>query len=350
MILIMKNIFLMAFLLMIMVSSCRKIKTEQAFPEIKDQLETQQDVWTAERIEQIAKQKKDSIDRAKIDKPNEVDPNSLMNKKNILIAYVEVNNRAFKNVTCFLNDEGKPVIDLAWVFAPNININSGTKKAYITYNKQVQGLINKGYIRYVQSKGIKVGMTLLGNHDNAGFRNFKNLEEATDFAQHVAIEVRRLGLDAIDFDDEYSENPSWANNESFVMVVSEIKRLLPDKFVHCYIFGGASASSYKGKRMGDVADAGASAFYPQTPSPGSAGFPIERLFPSTKPFSGGGYPEATLRSLMVQGYKGIMMFDFNMFPNNYLDILKGYVKGVKEQNVIEIPGCVDRRESDDVNL
>lgn len=348
----MKNIYLLMFLALMLASSCRKAITEQEFPEIKNKKETQFDVWTAERVEQIAKQKSDSIRRADslAGRQPGSDPNSLANKKNILIAYVEVNNRAFKNLTCFLNDEGKPIIDLAWVFAPNINIDPNTKKVRITYNKQVQAVINNGYIRYVQGKGIKVGMTLLGNHDAAGFRNFRTLAEATEFAQHVAAEVRRLGLDAIDFDDEYSESPSYANNESFVMVVSEIKRLLPDKFVHCYIYGGATSSLYSGKRMGDVADAGASAFYPQTPSPGSAGFPIERLIPSTKPFSGGGYPEATLRSLMAQGYKGIMIFDFNMFPNDYLNILKGYAKGVKEQNVVEIPGCVDRRESDDVNL
>lgn len=347
----MKYIYIVACALLIVVSACRKVKTEQGFPEIKNKPETQQDGWTAEKIEQIAKQKRDSIRIAdSLAGSTGGGGNDLAKKKNLLIAYVEVNNRAFKNVTCFLNDEGKPVIDLAWVFAPNINIDPSTKKVKVTYNRQVQGLINKGYIRYVQSKGIKVGMTLLGNWDAAGFRNFRNIEEATEFAQHVAIEVRRLGLDAIDFDDEYSESPAYANNESFVMVVSEVKRLLPDKFVHCYIYGGASSSSYLGKRMGDVADAGSSAYYPETPSPGAAGFPIEKLIPSTKPFSGGGYDEATLRSKMQQGYKGIMMFDFNMFPNDYLDRLKSYVKGVKEQNVVEIPGCVDRRENDDVNM
>ncbi len=348
----MKNVLLTALLIMFVALGCRKAITEQQFPDLKSTLETQQDAWSIEKLEQIAARKRDSlrIVDSLYGSKGQVDPNALDKKKNILIAYVEVNNRAFKNVTCFVDEEGKPIIDLAWVFAPNINIDPNTKKVKVTYNKQVQGLISKGYIRYVQSKGIKVGMTLLGNHDNAGFRNFRDLGEAKEFAQHVAAEMRRLGLDAIDFDDEYSATPSWANNESFVMVVSEIKRLLPDKFVHCYIFGGASSSSYQGKRMGDVADAGASAFYPQTPSPGSAGFPVEKLIASTKPFSNGGYPEATLRSLMQQGYKGIMMFDFKANPDNYFDILKPYAKGVKEKNLVEIPGCVNRTENDDVNM
>lgn len=352
----MKKIFFLLISSLLLLGACKKIKTEQKYPDIKDDKDTELQGWTIARIEQIAKQKADSIrivdSLSKI--TGQVDPNSLLTKKNLLIAYVEVNNRAFKNVTCYLGDDNKPVIDLAWIFAPNINIDAATGKAKITYNRQVQALIDNGWHKYVQSKGVKVGMTILGNHDDAGFRNFRNLEEATAFAQHVAIEVRRLGLDAIDFDDEYSNSPSWANNQSFVMVVSEVKRLLPDKFVHCYIYGGAGSSVYNNKRMGDVADAGSSAYYPQIPSIGSAGFPVGKLIASAKPFSpsysGFGNAEATCKDLMTQGYRGVMLFDFNSFVTNSVDLLRPYVKGLKNQDVKEITGCPIRTESDDVNV
>lgn len=348
----MKKIYFLLCCSVIFIAACKKVKTEQKYPDIRNDKDTEQQGWTVTRIEQIAKQKADSIrivdSLAKV--TGKTDPNSLLTKKNLLIAYVEVNNRAFKNVTCYLGEDNKPVIDLAWIFAPNINLDPATGKAKVTYNRQVQALIDNKWHKYVQTKGVKIGMTILGNHDDAGFMNFRNLDEATAFAQIVAIEVRRLGLDAIDFDDEYSNSPSWANNQSFAMVVSEVKRLLPDKFVHCYIFGGASSTVYNGKRMGDYADAGSSAFYPQTPSVGSAGFPIGKLIASTKPFSGGGYGETTMRDLMTQGYRGIMMFDFNSFSTTSVDVLRPYVKALKNQDVHEITGCPIRTESDDVNV
>ena len=352
----MKKILFLVLGLAIVAGACKKVKTEQKYPDIASDKDTELQGWTVARIEQIAKQKADSIrivdSLAKV--TGKTDPNSLLTKKNLLIAYVEVNNRAFKNVTCYLGEDKKPAIDLAWIFAPNINLDPATGKAKITYNRQVQALIDNNWHKYVQSKGVKIGMTILGNHDNAGFMNFRNLEEATAFAQHVAIEVRRLGLDAIDFDDEYSLNPSWANNQSFAMVVSEVKRLLPDKFVHCYIYGGASSTTYNGKRMGDYADAGSSAYYPQIPSVGSAGFPVGKLIASAKPFSpsyqGFGNAEATCKDLMAQGYRGVMLFDFNSFAANSVDLLRPYVKGLKNQDVTEITGCPIRTESDDVNV
>ncbi len=352
----MKKIYFLLLSSLVLVAACKKVKTEQKYPAIKNDKDTELQGWTVARIEQIAKQKADSIriadSLAKV--TGKVDQNSLLNKKNLLIAYVEVNNRAFKNVTCYLGEDNKPVIDLAWIFAPNINIDPATGKAKITYNRQVQALIDNNWHKYVQSKGVKIGMTILGNHDDAGFRNFRNLEEATAFAQHVAIEVRRLGLDAIDFDDEYSNSPSWANNQSFAMVVSEVKRLLPDKLVHCYIYGGAGSTIYNGKRMGDYADAGSSAYYPQIPNAGDAGFPIGKLIASAKPFtpsfSGFGNAETTCADLMKQGYRGVMLFDFNSFSTNTADVLRPYVKGLKKQDVHEISGCPIRTESDDVNV
>ncbi len=346
-----KNIFLFPLLALLMVA-CSKVRVAKDLPELttpeyRDSVRSAI-VW----IEQVAKEKADSI--RKVDSLRNAtgggpDPDDLRFKKDLLIGYVEVNNRAFKNVTCFLDEEGKPVIDLALMFAPNININPATGKAHITYNDQVKGTINNGYLRYVQSKGIKVGMTILGNHDNAGFRNFRNLAEATEFAQHVAMEVRRLGLDAIDFDDEYSANPLWANNESFTMVVSEIKRLLPDKFVMCYIFGGASASSWNGTRIGDYADVGCSAFYPQIPGAGSAGFPVNKLIASASYTYGGfGNPEQDMKSLKTNGYRGVMIFDVRGLVG-FTNFFAPYVKGMKDKTLTVVPGCLNATENDDVN-
>jgi len=347
-----KNIFLFALPALLLVA-CSKVKVAKDLPDLTT-AEYRDSVRAAIAwIEQVAKEKADSI--RKVDSLRNAtgggpDPDDLRFKKNLLIGYVEVNNRAFKNVTCFLDEEDKPVIDLALMFAPNININPATGKAHITYNRQVTATINNGYLRYVQSKGIKVGMTILGNHDNAGFTNFRNLAEATEFAQHVAMEVRRLGIDAIDFDDEYSDIPSWANSESFTMVVAEVKRLLPDKFVMCYLYGGAFGSSWNGTRIGDHADVGSSAYYPQIPGVGSAGFPVNKLIASASYTYGGfGNAEQTMTSLKADGYRGVMIFDVRGvagFPNFFAP----YVKGMKGKTLTVVPGCLNAAEDDDVNV
>lgn len=67
------------------------------------------------------------------------------------------------------------------------------------------------FIRPLQAKGIKVVMTILGNHDEAGMGNLSEAA-AKDFAKELKAYLDIYGLDGIDFDDEYTSynnsNPS----------------------------------------------------------------------------------------------------------------------------------------------
>jgi hypothetical protein len=322
--------------------SCKKVNTASGLPGLQDPLQVDSAYWTAAMLEQVAKEKADSMNKvdSMIRNGGGVDTNSLFYKKNILVAYVEVNNYTIANTGCYVGDDGKAVFDLAMIFAPNININPSTGKPYITYNTQTAAIMNNGTIRATQAKGVKVGMTLLGNHDDAGFRNFQSLSDVTNFAQLVAAAVRTYGLDAIDFDDEYSNSPAWANDSSFVMVVSEVKRLLPDKFVMCYLYGGATTANWKGKEIGDYADAGATPYYPELPTAGQQNFPASKLLGSSSPTDGGFSDVAgSINTLKSGGFKGLMLYNISGISSEAA-WLTPYVSALKGKTLSVLPNCM----------
>jgi len=87
----------------------------------------------------------------------------------------------------------------------------------------------------LQQKGIKVLLSILDNHQGAGFANFPSQAAAEAFAQELADAVNQYGLDGIDFDDEYAEygnnGTGQPNNSSFVYLVSALRQKLPNKLI-----------------------------------------------------------------------------------------------------------------------
>jgi len=114
-------------------------------------------------------------------------------------------------------------------------------------------------IRPLQQKGIKVTLSVLGNHQGAGFANFPDEAAADRFAASLADTVTRYGLDGIDFDDEWAEygknGTGQPNDWSFVYLVKSLRKRLPDKLITFYNIGPAAARlSYGGLRVGDMVD------------------------------------------------------------------------------------------------
>lgn len=345
----MRAYFFILISVLLFLASCVKEKKYRDLPQIENGITT--DSLNALRawVEQVAIEKRDSIRKvdsiAAINKV--VDTNSLFHKKNMMIAIVEVNDHFFPNVNCYLDRNGKPMFDLAFPFSANMNIDPATGQAYVSYNPQHQAMLRNGTYRKVQNAGIPVGLSLLGNHDAAGWSNFKNLAEATAFAQLVAIEVRKNGFAAVLSDDEYSDARAGAASNSYVMVMSEIKRLLPDIFLCYYIYGGGSGS-YNGKQMGDIADALFGAFYPQYVT-SVYNAPNSKMFPSTSE-TGGGFSDvaATVARAKADGLGGFMFYNVcgrttsPAFYTPYLSALRGSALNVT-------PGCLNPNEFSFVN-
>ncbi|MBI0374947.1 chitinase [Streptomyces albiflaviniger] len=170
------------------------------------------------------------------------------------VAYVEVNNNSMRNVGKYtLANGGGNVFDVAVIFAANINYDTGKKAAYLHFNENVQRVLDNAAteIRPLQQKGIKVVLSVLGNHQGAGFANFPSQQAASAFAKTLSDTVATYGLDGIDFDDEYAEygnnGTGQPNDSSFVHLVTALRANMPNKIISLYNIGpAASRLSYGG--------------------------------------------------------------------------------------------------------
>jgi hypothetical protein len=178
----------------------------------------------------------------------------------ISVVYVEVNNESMTNAAKYtLANGGAQVFDIAVIFAANINYD-GTN-AYLHFNENVQNVLDNvaTEVRPLQQKGIKVLLSILGNHQGAGFANFPDQSSADAFAQQLADAVNQYGLDGIDFDDEYAEygnnGTGQPNDFSFVYLVQALRAKLPNKLIALYDIGPASDRlTYNGQSIANTFD------------------------------------------------------------------------------------------------
>ncbi len=163
---------------------------------------------------------------------------------------------------------GNLVFDIGILFAANINYDTEKQEAYLYFNDTVSNILNnvETYVRPLQAQGIKVLMTILGNHQGAGISNFPNQAAATAFAQQLTDAVNTYGLDGIDFDDEWAEygvnNIGMPNEFSFPYLISALREQLPDKLITMYFYGpAASYLSYGTINVGSLLNYSWNAIY-----------------------------------------------------------------------------------------
>lgn len=227
---------------------------------------------------------------AKLPKDQAVSVISIPNIKNgpLGVCYVEVNNADIRNVGKYtLNAGGKRLFDMAIIFAANINYNTSTGKAVLYYNTNVANVLNNKatYIEPLQAKGIKVLLSVLGNHQGAGICNFNSQADAQAFAQQLSNAVTTYGLDGIDFDDEYADygnnGTGQPNSSSFVYLVTALRQLMPTKLITFYYYGpAASRLSFNGVTVGSKIDYSWNAMYGTYSVPNVPGLPASNLGPA----------------------------------------------------------------------
>ena len=202
------------------------------------------------------------------------------------VAYIEVNSNSLANVGRYtLAGSGAPAFDFAMIFAANINYD-GTQ-AVLYNNPQVQATLDNAAttIRPLQQKGIKVILSVLGNHQGAGFANFPDYAAADRFAAQLASTVTQYGLDGVDFDDEWSEygknGTGQPNDFSFVYLLDALRKRLPDKLVTFYNIGpSAEHLSYGDLRAGDLLDHAWNPYYGSYSAPAIDGMTRPQLGPA----------------------------------------------------------------------
>lgn len=204
------------------------------------------------------------------------------------VCYVEVNSNSLLNTGKYtLTTGGQQLFDIAIIFAANINYNTTTHKAVLFNNPNVSGVLTNKATQIVplQNKGMKVLLSVLGNHQGAGFCNFTSRTAAAAFAKQLSDTVAYYGLDGIDFDDEYADygnnGTTPPNDSSFVILVDELRKVMPSKIISFYYYGpAASRLSWGGKKVGDFANYSWNAIYGSYSVPNVAGLPKSNLGPA----------------------------------------------------------------------
>ena len=110
------------------------------------------------------------------------------------VVYVEVNSNDMANVADYtLEGSQRPAFDMAMIFAANINYDQAKGEAYLFLNDRVTQTLQDAehQIRPLQQRGTKVLLSILGNHEGAGFANFPSQEAASAFADQVAQVVQQ---------------------------------------------------------------------------------------------------------------------------------------------------------------
>jgi hypothetical protein len=203
------------------------------------------------------------------------------------VCYVEVNNNDIRNVGNYTLSTGEQLFDIGIIFAANINYNTTTQKAELFFNPQVTNVLSNAatYIQPLQAKGIKVMLSILGNHQGAGICNFPTQAAAQDFAQLLSNAVTTYGLDGIDFDDEYADygnnGTGQPNTSSFVYLVTALRQLMPTKLISFYFYGpAASRLSFNGVTVGSKVDYSWNAIYGTYSVPNVPGLAASNLGPA----------------------------------------------------------------------
>lgn len=211
--------------------------------------------------------------------PEAENATALVKNGPLSVMYVEVNGSNILNAGAYsLKNSGAPFFDIAVIFAANINYDTANERAVFHANENVQEVLDgrDTYVQPLQDRGIKVLLSILGNHQGAGIANFPDRAAARDFAEQLADVVYTYDLDGIDFDDEYSKygenGTGQPNSSSFIMLLQELRELMPDKIISYYYIGpSTNYLEWNGNRAGDYVDYSWNAYYSTYSAPNVPG-------------------------------------------------------------------------------
>ncbi len=223
----------------------------------------------------------------------------------------------------FLQNEGKPLFDIVVLFSANMNYDASTGKAYVHMNNSIDPILNNRdrYIKPLQDMGIKVVLSLMGNHDPAGVSHLQK-QTAIDFVQQLKAIVESYGLDGVFWDDEYTE-PSgsipgftYGDRGNASRLIYEFKRAMPDKLNMVFAYSTITTlNTVDGVQSGEYVDY----FIPDygaTPSlTGWPGATKAQGMPTPYEFARAyhGYPSRVVSG----GWGGIMVFALSEHRSNW---------------------------------
>lgn len=266
-------------------------------------------------------------------------------------AYVEVNNEPIGAVGSYVLPDGSNVFDVAVIFAANINYDGD--QAQLHFNENVQRTLDdQETIDALQEKGIKVTLSILGNHQGAGLANFESAASATAFAVQVADAVDDYGLDGVDLDDEYSEygknGTAMPNDDSIGWLVSALRDEMPSKIISFYSIGPSGESLEHGSAdIGSQLTYATNPYYGSYDAPAIPGLGDAQLSPAAVDIQSTSTDlAATLaQRTMDDGYGMFMTYnlpdgDMSGYISSFTEILYGQPAVYAPDSSREDPACV----------
>lgn len=178
--------------------------------------------------------------------------------------YVETNDVNPLNAGDYVLSDGTAYADIVEFFAANIRWQNGVDEDGQTFrdpvlylNDKMTNLLENGgaatYVAGLQAKGIKVILTILGDHTGIGFCNLDSLQSAR-FAKILAHAVEKYGLDGIGFDDEYADYDTALIQGSFGRLIKNLRAEMPaGKLITLFQYGNVGSSQI-GADAGAVID------------------------------------------------------------------------------------------------
>jgi glycosyl hydrolase family 18 (putative chitinase) len=278
------------------------------------------------------------------------DQSNLITQKNhpLGVVYVEVNSNNILNSGCYtLLNSGQQLFDIAVIFAANINYDVAHHRAVEYNNENVTKVLQNRdtYIKPLQDKGIKVLLTILGNHQGAGISNFTSRIAAFNFAKQLRDTVNFYGLDGIDFDDEYADygvnGLPQPNDSSFTILLAACRELMPKKILSFYYYGPATNKlSYKGINAGRFLNYSWNAIYGTYNPPAVPGMSKSQLAPAAVWIQN--TSASTAKSLAnrskTDGYGAYLYYDLT--NTNAVNYLSGISNALYEDSVYLDPDCL----------
>ena len=238
---------------------------------------------------------------------------------------MEVNDTNPLNNICFtLKSSGKPLVDAVILFSSNINYNAETGRVYVYNNENNQAIFDmrEKYLKPLKERGIKVILSILGNHDRSGVANLSD-EAARDFAQECKAVCDAYDLDGVFLDDEYSSYqtpvppgfvaPSYA---ACSRLYYELKRAMPDRWTVAYGYGRTQyLTEIDGHQCGEYLDYALADYGSSVNNNMYPGLPLSGMAIRSSEYARGYIytSQSYLASMREQGYGAYMIFA--MDPN-----------------------------------
>lgn len=175
---------------------------------------------------------------------------------------MEVNDMNPLEVSSYtLKNSGKSYYDAVMLFAANINYNAETGRVYVSCNENVSAILanRDHYLQPLQDRGIKVYLSILGNHDISNIDCLSD-ETARYFAQELKAYCDVYKLDGVFYNSEYGGDggglpgfvrPSYA---AAARLFYEVKKIQPERDNIIYTYDFSSLPSVDGAQPGEFMD------------------------------------------------------------------------------------------------